>query len=270
VVLELARALEVARTVAAEAAELLREAAGNIGRVAHKGNPRDLITEWDTRTEDLIRARLAELTPGVPLLGEERGAAGGDGDERWLIDPIDGTVNFAHGLPHFAVAVALEQHGRPVVGVIRVPAHGWEFHAAAGAGAFHDGEPMRVSRVARLDQALLATGFPYDRATNPANNFAEWEHFQRTAGACRRFGVASLDLAFVARGWFDGYWETRLAPWDLAAGAVLVQEAGGRVTGIEGQPFVAATGHAVATNGAIHNDVLDELAAVRSRRERHE
>lgn len=269
--LEVTRALEVARQVAAEAAELLREAAGNIGRVGHKGNPRDLVTEWDTRTEDLIRARLAELTPGVPLLGEERGAAGGPGDEeRWLIDPIDGTVNFAHGLPHFAVAVALEQRGRPVVGVVRVPPLGWEFQAAAGAGAFHDGERMSVSPVARLDQALLATGFPYDRATNPDNNFAEWEHFQRRAGACRRFGVASIDLAFVARGWFDGYWETQLKPWDLAAGAVLVEEAGGRVTGIEGGPFRAQAGHAVATNGAIHNDVLDQLAAVRSRRERHE
>lgn len=262
-------ALEIARTVAGEAAALLRGAADNVGTIRSKTNPRDLVTEWDTRSEALIRARLQTLTPHIPILGEEAGhSGGGDGSARWLVDPVDGTVNFAHGLPLFAVVVALEEHGEPVAGVVIAPALGWEFYARTGGGAYmvdRAGERrLEVSGVTALDQAMLATGFPYDRATNPDNNFRQWEHFQRHAGACRRLGAASLDLCLVARGWLDGYWETRLKPWDLSAGALLVREAGGTVTGIDGGPFVSDSGHAIASNGAIHKDILEQLAAVDS------
>lgn len=257
-----AAALEIARTVAAEAAELLRGAEDQVGAVRTKSNLRDLVTEWDTRTEELIRARLGELSPDVPILGEEGGATGPAGGERlWLVDPIDGTVNFAHGVPLFGVSIALEVGDEPVAGVVRAPALGWEFAASLGGGATFGGAPMRVSSVARLDQAMLATGFPYDRATT-SHNFAEWAHFQRTAGACRRFGAASLDLCMVARGWLDGYWESRLSPWDLSAGALCVREAGGTVTGITGGPFRSREGHAIASNGAIHEDILRELSRV--------
>jgi myo-inositol-1(or 4)-monophosphatase len=263
-------ALEIARTVANEAAVLLRGAADNVGAIRSKTNPRDLVTEWDMRSEALIRARLHALTPDIPILGEEAGESGAraGSEARWLIDPVDGTVNFSHGLPLFAVVVALEQRGEPVVGVVVAPALGWEFYARVGGGAFmsdRDGaRPLSVSRVTSLDQAVLATGFPYDRATNPHNNFRQWEHFQRVAGACRRLGAASLDLCFVARGWLDGYWETQLKPWDLSAGALIVREAGGRVTGIDGGPFVSDSGHAIASNGAIHRDILAQLAVVDS------
>jgi myo-inositol-1(or 4)-monophosphatase len=266
-----AAALEIARTVVAEASALLRGAADNVGTIRTKGNPRDLVTEWDTRSEALIRARLEALTPDIPILGEEAGESGAreGSSSRWLIDPVDGTVNFSHGLPLFGVVVSLEQDGVPVVGVVAAPALGWEFYARVGGGAFvadRDGERrLRVSGVTALDQAMLATGFPYDRATNPANNFRQWEHFQRHAGACRRLGAASLDLCFVARGWLDGYWETRLEPWDLSAGAIIVREAGGEVTGIDGGPFVSDSGHAIASNGAIHWDIVSQLAAVDSR-----
>ncbi len=275
---ELTDALEIARTIAAEAARMLDGAAGSARHVATKSTGQDLVTEWDTRVEELIRARLEALAPGIPVIGEEGAAAAASGaeaneavpgerpaaaaTERWLVDPIDGTVNFAHGLPIFAVCISLERDGDPVVGVIRAPALGWEAYARAGGGAHADGARLRVSDVTSLSRALLATGFPYDRATSPDNNFAEWEHFQRRAGACRRLGSASLDLCMVARGWYDGYWETKLHPWDISAGALLVREAGGTVTSVDGGPFVSDSGNAVASNGAIHKEILNELAAV--------
>jgi len=267
-------ALEIARNVAADAARLLAGAAGSARHVTTKTTGKDLVTEWDTRVEDLIRARLDALAPGIPIVGEEGSSGAAEAHDaapgdRWLVDPIDGTVNFAHGLPIFSVCVALERDGEPVAGVVRAPALGWEVYASAGAGAFADGVRLHVSEVTSLAQAMLSTGFPYDRATTADNNFAEWEHFQRRAGACRRLGSASLDLCMVARGWLDGYWESKLHPWDLSAGALLVREAGGTVTSIDGGPFVSDSGNAVASNGAIHKEILNELAAVsRSSRSR--
>jgi myo-inositol-1(or 4)-monophosphatase len=254
-----ADALIIAREVAAEAAELLRGA--EVREVRTKATYKDLVTEWDTRVEALIARRLRERTPAFALLAEE-GGADGEGDYVWVVDPIDGTVNFAHGLPMFAICISLEHRGEAVAGVVRAPALGWEFYASAGNGAYKDGAPLRVSRTAALEQAVLATGFPYDRATARFANFEEWEHFQRRAGACRRFGCASLDLAMVAAGWFDGYWERALKRWDLSAGALLVREAGGRVSSLEGERFDAGSGEALASNGAIHAQMLAELAAV--------
>lgn len=258
-----AEALALTRAVAGEAAALLRNATDHVGTIRTKTSPRDLVTEWDTRVEDLIRERLSVATPAIPILGEERGGSSEPAEYQWLVDPIDGTVNFAHGLPLFTVSISLEHRGEPIAGVVTAPALGWEFHAHAGGGAFAGDQPLRVSKITQLEQAMLATGFPYDRATNPKNNFPEWEHFQRFAGACRRLGCASLDLALVARGWLDGYWESGLQPWDLSAGALLVREAGGRVTSIDNGPFVSARGNAVASNGAIHDQILDQLEVVR-------
>jgi len=260
---QLDHALAVARTVALEAADLVRGARAD--RVRSKSSPRDLVTEWDLRSERLIRERLTAAMPEVPMVGEE---TGGDhaAPRRWLVDPIDGTVNFAHGLPLWTVSIALEGPDGVEVGVVTAPALGWTFSARRGGGAWlergGDRERLAVSTVDRLDQALLVTGFPYDRATSPENNFAEWEHFQRRAGACRRLGAVSLDLCMVAAGWLDGHWERRLSAWDLAAGAVIVEEAGGRVTDTRGGRFVAASGEAVASNGAIHDDIVRELATV--------
>jgi myo-inositol-1(or 4)-monophosphatase len=251
--------LQIAEEVVAEAAAMLANV--RPADIRSKTNPLDLVTEWDERTEDLIRARLAAHTPGVPVVGEERG-----GDEMadcWIVDPIDGTVNFAHGLPLWSVALARMIDGRAEVGVIAAPALGWTFRGSRGGGAFHDDVPMRVSTAATLGSAMLVTGFPYDRATHPENNFARWEHFQRVAGAVRRLGAASLDLCFVARGWLDGYWERRLHPWDVAAGALFVEEAGGLVTDTQGGPFDARKGEVVASNGVIHEAMLNELAKVR-------
>ncbi|HTJ42808.1 MAG TPA: inositol monophosphatase family protein [Kofleriaceae bacterium] len=265
---ELERLLEVALGAARDAAKLLQGA--RPAEIRAKGTPKDLVTEWDHKSEALIRERLTSGTPDIPIVGEEGGGAGGA--RRWLVDPIDGTVNFAHGLPLWAISIGLEDDERPMVGVVCAPALHWTFWAWRGGGAFvdegHGANAMHVSAASSIDRALLVTGFPYDRATSPHNNFAQWEHFQRKAGACRRLGAAALDLALVARGAFDGYWERKLQPWDTCAGALLVEEAGGRVTDTRGGRFLPQAGEAVATNGAIHDELLAELAMADASQER--
>jgi myo-inositol-1(or 4)-monophosphatase len=267
-VTELGDLLDAARAAARAASELLREARPRA--IDSKTNPKDLVTEWDLRSEEVIRAVLAEHTPGVPVLGEE----GGQGTEpaqtsqtsglRWVVDPIDGTVNFAHGLPIWCISIACEDARGSAVGVIAAPLLGWWFEASRGGGARDGrGAPLAVSPTGAIERALLATGFPYDRATNPLNNFAEWEHLQRLAGACRRLGSAALDLCLVACGNFDGYWERHLKRWDVAAGTLIVAEAGGSVTDFHGGPFDPDAGELVATNGAIHARLIAELARVR-------
>jgi len=262
-----AELLVAARAAARAASELLRDARPE--NVRAKGNPRDLVTEWDLRSEELIRRVLAEHTPGVPVLGEEAGQSGATGsgpgtsDACWIVDPIDGTVNFAHGLPIWAISIALEAAGQVEVGVVAAPQLGWWFEASRGGGA-HDstGAPLRPSSVTRVEHAMLVSGFPYDRATRPDNNFAEWEHFQRRAGACRRLGSASIDLCLVARGWMDGYWERHLKPWDIAAGVLIVAEAGGTVSNWTGGTLDIHEGSVVATNGGIHEELVAELGRV--------
>lgn len=258
--------LRIAETVSSEASLLLRNAQAEIGNIRTKSTERDLVTEWDTRSEELIISRLAELSPGVAVLAEESGAHGNTNDELcWVIDPIDGTVNFAHGVPLFGVCISLEEKGQPVAAVVSAPALGWVFTASLGGGAQMEvagvAQPIHVSETTELRKSMLASGFPYDRAETH-HNFPQWEHFLTRAGACRRFGAASLDLCMVARGWLDGFWETRLSPWDLSAGALIVTEAGGRVTGITGEAFSSRSGHAIASNGVIHKEILAELAVV--------
>jgi myo-inositol-1(or 4)-monophosphatase len=262
--IELEAMLAVATNAARAASDLLRGA--HASSIRGKATPRDLVTEWDLRSEQTIREVLADT--GYPILGEEGGQTGEAAGTRyrWLVDPIDGTVNFAHGLPIWSIAIALEEVGQgTLVGVVAAPAIQWWFLAMRGHGAYDgSGARLAVSACTQLDQALLATGFPYDIPTNPNNNLAEWAHMQKTASACRRLGVASLDLCAVACGWFDGYWERRLSPWDIAAGALIVVEAGGTVTNPTGGAFDAPSGEVIASNGANHEGLVTELGRVRT------
>jgi myo-inositol-1(or 4)-monophosphatase len=260
--------LAVARRIAGEAAAILRAGAGHGHRSASKRTSVDLVTEYDTRAEAHVVRALAAAFPDDEVVAEEGGGQAGASGRRWLVDPLDGTTNFAHGLPFFCVSIALEDGGGPRVGVIDAPALGWHFYGARGHGAFLV-EParslaerrLRVSDTAALPQSLLATGFPYDTASSPRNNLAAWAQIYPRTQGLRRVGAAALDLCFVAAGWMDGYWELKIKPWDIAAGALFVLEAGGRVSGFAGQPYRSDAGEILATNGHLHDELAAALAA---------
>lgn len=258
--------LAFARGLARRAGELLLEGCGRSFEVQHKrGNPVDLVTEYDRRSEALILAEIQRHAPDDAVLGEEGGARPGRSGRRWLVDPLDGTTNFAHGHPVFAVSIALEAQGELEVGVVHAPALDLEFSAGRGLGArlVHGGleRPLAVSDTDRLAAALLATGFPSTTRTEP-KNFRAFEALYRQSQGVRRMGAAALDLAFVAAGWFDAYWEGPLSPWDVAAGALVVREAGGTVTDLDGGPFCPDHGRALASNGRLHPELLAVLASI--------
>jgi len=253
--------LAVAVEAARAAGRIQRERFGTPFAVRHKGAV-DLVTEVDLACEEAIREALAQLAPGTAVLGEEGGTRGADaGADRWIVDPLDGTTNYAHGYPIFCVSIAWEE-GRAVrLGAIYDPLRDELFTAEQGRGARLNDLPIRTSTTCALGDALLATGFPYDRDTN-ARNYDEFRELtQRTQGV-RRGGAAALDLAYVACGRLDGFWEPGLQPWDLAAGCLLVAEAGGAVTGYGGGPFTPYDRDVVASNGPLHRALVHVLAGV--------
>jgi len=206
---------------------------------------------------------LTAARPGDAILAEEGGGHAGQSGRRWFVDPLDGTTNFSHGLPFFTVSIALEVDGIVTVGVVDAPALGWVFAAARGRGATltRDGiaHPLQTSTTTRLEESLLATGFPYDRRPGSDNNLEPFAKMTLATQGVRRVGSASLDLAMVAAGWLDGYWEKRLQPWDIGAGALLVTESGGRISALDGGPFLVESGEILATNGHIHDALTRAL-----------
>ncbi len=249
----LSRAIDLAR----QAGELLRAGLGSVDVVGHKGAI-DLVTEFDLRSERLLVNGLRGSFPEDPILAEEGGGAAGT--NRWFVDPLDGTTNFARGLPHFSVSIAYAEEGAVRLGVVYDPMRDELFEAQEGAGARLNGRTLRVSSTADLADGLLATGFPYDIRTQPETNLDHFARFALRSLGVRRLGSAALDLAYVACGRFDGYWELRLSPWDWAAGLLLVREAGGRVTRIDGGSDVFRPPTSiVASNGRIHGAMLEEL-----------
>ncbi len=236
---------------AQQAGQLLLEMRDKGVAVEFKGAV-DLVTAADLAAEQLIVDLISQHFPGHDILAEENGFRSQGSDHRWIIDPVDGTTNFAHGLPWFAVSIGLEVRGQLVLGTIFNPCNNEFFLAERGAGATLNGRSIKVSAVDKLDRALLATGFPYDRKETPVNNYDHFVNFQQAAQACRRPGAASLDLACVAAGRFDGYWEMKLKPWDVAAGVLLVEEAGGRVSDFDGTDMALDRGECLASNGHLH------------------
>jgi myo-inositol-1(or 4)-monophosphatase len=249
----LSRALELAR----QAGALLASGLGAAARIEHKGAI-DLLTEFDLQSERLLVEGLRRSFPDDPILAEEGGGAAGD--RRWLIDPLDGTTNFAHGLPHFSVSMAYVEAGAIQLGIVYDPMRSEMFQAARGEGALLNGKPIHVSPEASLDRSLLVTGFPYDIRSSSETNLDPFARFALASQGVRRFGSAALDLAYVAAGRFDGYWELRLSPWDWGAGIVLVQEAGGTVTRSDGSADIFREPTSiVASNGLIHEAMLETL-----------
>lgn len=218
----------------------------------------ELVTQYDFESERVIREGLASISPPIPLVAEEAGGTF-DGDRVWYADPIDGTTNFAHGHPFWAVSIGLVIDGIPVLGTVVAPALGLEWLGWRGGPALRNGEPCRVSATLDLRDALLATGFPYDRQTSPDNNLEAFAAMQKRAVGIRRCGSAAIDLCLVADGTYDGYWEKKLQPWDIAAGIAMVCSAGGRATALGGGPPDLLRGHVIASNGHIHEALFDAL-----------
>ncbi len=250
--------LSVGRRVAVEAGALLKNFLGRVTQITHKGRT-DLVTEADLQSEKLILDSLERHFPGDIVLTEESGQHGTSSKRLWLIDPLDGTINFAHELPFFAVSIALQVQGRTVLGVVYNPCTQEFFEAAKGSGAFLNQKPIRVSKTDKLIDSLLATGFPYTIAQNPEEVMKRLNHLIVRGQSVRRTGSAAMDLCYLAAGRFAGYWEQDLKPWDTAAGALIVEEAGGRVTDFEGNPFTPFFKTVLATNSLIHGDMLAAL-----------
>ncbi len=249
---------EIAVQAALNGGQVLMKKFGQVLSVGRKGAV-DLVTDADKEAEGAIVSMIRGTFPRHDILAEEADYGRKDSNYRWIIDPLDGTTNYVHGFPWFAVSIALEVGGEVCLGVIYNPFHGEMFIAEKGQGAFLNSIQIFVSKTAQLSESLLATGFPYDRKESPVNNYDHFVNFQLAAQACRRAGSASLDLAYTAAGRFDGYWEMKLKPWDVAAGKLLVEEAGGRLSDFEGRPYDIYGQECLASNGLIHQPMQDIL-----------
>ncbi|MBD2549779.1 inositol monophosphatase [Microcystis elabens FACHB-917] len=260
---ELERLLKVAREAAEAGGRELRRHFGRLEKVKEKGSAGNLVTEADLAAEAAVLAVLAAGTPTVAVLAEESGRLDGQGDLLWCVDPLDGTTNYAHGYPFFGTSVGLSWRGLPLLGALEVPVLEEHYWAAPGLGAWCNGRRLSVSDCGALADSLLVTGFSYDRVRRLDNNYAEFAWFTHRSHGVRRAGAAAVDLAFVAAGRVDGYWERGLSPWDLVAGVVLVEEAGGQVCAYDGGPLDLADGRVIACTPALRQPLIEGLALCR-------
>jgi myo-inositol-1(or 4)-monophosphatase len=248
--------LETAVEAAKLAGAFLRENFNKPHKVDYKGVI-NIVTMIDRQAEKLIAEILADAYPSYGILAEEGTKA--DGSNCWVVDPLDGTNNFVRGHPLFAVSIALVKKGQTVLGVVYNPVRDELFSAEAGKGAFLNRNSIHVSDIRELGGAVLASGFPYDAWTNPVDNCSEFRRFVKQVFSMRCDGSAALDLCHVAAGRLDGYWEQVLEPWDMAAGALIIQEAGGKVTSVDGEDFTPFGRGVLASNGRVHADMLAVL-----------
>lgn len=251
--------MEPLKAIVDRAGDIVREGAGRTRKIMHKGRI-DLVTETDMAVESMLKEELAALLPGSDFLAEETAKETEPGDLTWIIDPVDGTTNFAHGLPFVANSIALWRRDRVVLGVINLPLLGEMFTAVEGLGAFCNGQPVSVTGETDLEKTLLATGFPYDIDAHIDDILKHLRMLLPLTQGIRRPGAAALDLAYVACGRFDGFYEKALNPWDTAAGLLLVAEAGGRVSEYDASvPYGFGSGSILATNGRIHEELSELL-----------
>lgn len=255
--------LDLAIRAAREAGAIIQEFAARRFEITHKGRI-NLVTEADLASEKHIKQLISSTYPDHRILAEESGVSHhSEAEYTWIIDPLDGTTNFAHGLPCYAVSIGLERKGEVIAGVIYDPTRDDMFAAERGAGASLNGKPIRVSEITDLEKALLVTGFPYDVRERMDFFIPGWRTFLSRAQSVRRLGAAAIDLAYVACGRLDGFWEWGLNPWDCAAGWLLVEEAGGKVTKTGGGPFDMFVQDLACSNGAIHEQMLAVLSEIR-------
>ena len=257
---ELLTFLDIASEAALAAGAILQDKFCNLENIQNKGRPGDLITEADKAAEAIILKKLDRHLPDHQILAEESGTLGGNNSKYlWAIDPLDGTTNYAHGYPVSAVSIGLMVDGIPQVGVVYNPFRNELLRAATGYGATCNRRPIKVSHTKELADTILITGFAYDRRETTDNNYAEFCYLTHLTQGVRRSGSASIDLTDVALGRLDGYWERGLSPWDITAGIVILQEAGGKVTAYDGSPVDINSGRLLATNGLIHDSLSQAL-----------
>ncbi len=252
----------LAISIARNAGLVLKKRLGHAGAISYKGVI-DIVTEMDKTSEFLIMKGINKAFPDHGILTEEASEiapkAGGGKSKRWIIDPLDGTTNYAHGYPVFSVSIAFEYAGSVILGVVYNPMLDELFLAEKGKGARLNNKKIRISGIDSLDRSLLATGFPYDVRSSKNNNLGHFSDFAVRTQAIRRAGSAALDLCYVACGRFDGFWELKLKPWDTAASTLIVKEAGGTVTDFKGRPFSLYSGECLASNGLIHREMINVL-----------
>lgn len=255
-----AKILKAAKQYALDAGAILKQGFHKKKRIAYKGRI-DPVTEFDLKSEKQLVSQIGRDFPGHAILAEEGSAADvkAESGYRWVLDPLDGTVNFAHGFPMYCVSVGVEYHGQLEVGVVFDPERNELFYASHGKGAFLNGRRIEVSQERRLDRALLATGFAYDIGTARRNNLGLFARMAKKAQGIRRPGSAALDLCWVAAGRMDGFWELKLYPWDTAAALVILAEAGGKYTRINGQKYSIDDKDLLASNGPLQKPMQKVL-----------
>lgn len=260
---ELANILEVAGKAALGAGKILRKLYGKPHQIRYKGDI-DLVTEADISSENAIIAMLNKAPLRTEILAEESRSIYNEipAGPVWIIDPLDGTTNFAHGLPWFAISIAYAEKGRSQAGVIYCPVQDELFCGCLDGGAWLNGKPIRVSGIPILDKSLLATGFPYDVRQKPTKVMSALEAVLIRSQGVRRAGAAAMDLAYVACGWLDGFWEIKLKPWDTAAGQLLLEEAGGKISDFRGGTYSPFIPEILATNSLIHEELLSVIKNV--------
>ncbi|MBI5755774.1 MAG: inositol monophosphatase [Nitrospirae bacterium] len=250
--------LKVAEHAARVAGGIQMKHLGKPLEVEFKGEV-DIVTKVDRLSEEAIVAIIRDAYPDHQIMAEEGTAKKGDSQYRWIIDPLDGTTNYAHAFPCFAVSIGLEVSGKVVAGVVYDPVRDECFTAVDGGGAYLNGRPIQVSTIDRLDRALLATGFPYDRREHADRYLVPFKNFLLKAQEVRRPGAASIDLCYLASGRIDGFWECKLHPWDVAAASVIVREAGGMMSDFSGNEYSVYGEETLASNGRIHTEMVEML-----------
>ena len=252
--------LKIAVEAALEAGALLKANSGRAKTIERKaGQETNLVTEIDRKAEEIIIRTIHKHFPDHDILAEESGSRQQQSDYRWVIDPLDGTTNFTHGFPVFSVSIGLEYKGKVILGVVHNPNTDQLFTAEKGQGAFLNRQRLHVSNTTTLIESMLVTGFPYNVRENPDHVVEHFTDFLMKAQAVRRLGSAALDLCYVAAGWFDGFWEVSLNPWDMAAGVLMVEEAGGRFTDLVGNPSTIYNKKMLTSNGHIHGPMVEIL-----------
>ncbi len=252
--------LATARILAKEAGDHIRQSASQLRQVDYKGRV-DMVTDVDRRSEEIILDGIRRAYPDHAVLAEESGENEAHSDYRWIVDPIDGTTNFVHGYPFYCVSIAVQYRQETVAAMVLNPVSGELFSAHKGGGAKLNGEPIAVSATGDLSRALLATGFPYQLGERWQHSMTLFEAFYRNSHGVRRDGAAALDLCYVAAGRFDGFWEYDLQPWDVAAGLLIVEEAGGRATDFEDKPSGLYDRQVLASNARIHGEMLQVIGS---------